>query len=392
MIEHLNPHRDDLGAVRVVEPNGGVFSRVVPPRTAIDPASRSKRLAWMALAALALLASTGCQKYYLSLVALTPNFGKDVYGSPERDEAARLSMGADRFMRVAVDPADATMGKFIFKGANMSIGAWIFEPRPSGVTDGAAWPTDPITHPTIEPRGTIIVLHGVADGPWWVRDKARAFARHGYRTVLVGLRGYAESTGSCRGFGVFERRDLMQLVDELDRQGLLAGHVGVWGVSYGGAIAIQFAGVDPRVRAVVSVGAFADMITAVPTALRATVPIGPWFSSDETLASVARGASEYGHFDICDASAERLIVDASAAILLIHGEWDMIVPFDHATRLCAASPGHACVRPLPATGHFGSFLDFGGRVQSASIAWFDQWLSPDVAIDACDPAPSEPNP
>ena len=74
-------------------------------------------------------------------------------------------------MRVEVGPPEA------------SIGSLIFDPP-----DGR------------EPRATIMVLHGVGDGPFWMRGKARTFAAHGYRAVLVGLRGYGESTGDFRSF------------------------------------------------------------------------------------------------------------------------------------------------------------------------------------------------
>jgi len=290
----------------------------------------------------------GCTSFYVAQVACPPNHGKTIDLDSQNDAERARSMGADRFMRVAVGPPDA------------SIGAWIIDP-PAGSA----------------PRGTILVLHGVADGPIWMRGKARYLAQQGYRAVLVGLRGYGESTGEFRGFGVLERRDLRQVVDALDDNGLLAGSLGAWGMSYGGAVAIEFAGDDPRVRAVVAVGAFSDMRSAVPGALKTFFPVLTWFMSDADHARIVDEAGALGGFDPDDASPLRQIKRTTAPVLVIHGEWDAIIPFEHAQRLHAAAPAHSRLIALPATGHFGSYLDFGARVQEASLEWFDRWLAPE---------------
>jgi len=302
---------------------------------------------------------SGCTSFYVTQVACPPNHGKRIDLDAGRHAEIARSMGADRFIRATVGPPEA------------SIGAWIFDPP-----DGA------------EPKGTILVLHGVADGPFWMRAKANAFAAHGYRAVLVGLRGYAESTGDFRGFGVLERRDLRQLLTHLQREGLVSGQIGVWGMSYGGATAIEFAGADRRVRAVVAVGAYADMRSAVPGALKTFFPVFTWFTSDEEYQHIVDEVGELGGFDPDDASPERQIRRTTAAVLILHGAWDAIVPIEHARRLHEAAPGHSRLIELSSTGHFGSYLDFSGEVRAASLEWFDRFLVDDDA----EPAESAPSP
>lgn len=308
--------------------------------------SMIRRMVAMAL----LFAAPACGPFYVTQIACPPNHGRAIDCDPARDEGIAESMGADRFVRVDVGPPEA------------SIGSWIFDPPDGG-----------------EPRGTILVLHGVADGPFWMRGKARTFAAHGYRAVLVGLRGYGESSGDFRSFGVIERRDLRQVLDRLECDGLVVGQVGVWGMSYGGATAIEFAGVDPRVRAVVSVGAFADMRGAIPGALKTFFPVFTWFKSDEEYRRIIDAVGEVGGFDPDEASPVRLIARTTAPVLLIHGDWDAIVSPEHARRLHEAAPGHSKLIEIPATGHFGTYLDFGGRVRDASLEWFDRWLAIDEA-------------
>lgn len=314
-----------------------------------------------------LLVMTGCESFFISLIAFPPNAGETIEVSHERDEQCRRSMRADHFLRVNVDEPEA------------SIGVWIIDPAPEGhdpVWPGASRDSAFNAAGGASPRGTIFILHGVTDGPFWVRERARAFARHGYRAVLIGLRGYAESTGAVRGFGVLERSDLVSVANALERLGLLVPPLGVWGVSYGGATAIQYAAIDPRVRAVVTVGAFAEMLDAVPTAIRATVPVLPWFYSDAELRGFAWVAAHAGGYHAEQASAEESMRRIRAPVLLIHGDWDAIVPPENAERLHAAAPDRSRVVTIPATGHFGTFVDIGGRVQKASIEWFDACFDP----------------
>ncbi|MBM4111818.1 MAG: alpha/beta fold hydrolase, partial [Phycisphaerae bacterium] len=296
------------------------------------------------IAASALIASGCTTDFFVGQIVATPNYHRAIDTTPEADRREREWMKSDSFLRVPVGPPEA------------SLGAWIFEP-----------PAPPL--------GTILVLHGIADGPFWMRDKARALAKHGYRAVLVGLRGYGASSGDFRGFGVIEREDLVQVVDEIDRRGLLDGPLGVWGMSYGGAVAIMYAGHDPRVRAVVTVGAFASMRMAVPHTLELFFPIpGLLMSESEQDRLVAMAAAIAG-FSANDAAAEVAIAKTSAPVLLVHGDWDWIVPYENGERLHAAAPDHSELVRLPATGHFGSYWDVGGEVERRSFEWFDRHLA-----------------
>ncbi len=74
------------------------------------------------------------------------------------------------------------------------------------------------------PRGTILVLHGVLARSATMLPAARALADAGYRAVLVDLRGHGRSTGKYMTFGLQEAKDLSQVIDALERRGLLAGN------------------------------------------------------------------------------------------------------------------------------------------------------------------------
>ncbi len=297
------------------------------------------------LLALAALLPACSADFFITQVIATPNLGREIDVGPEASRRALSEMEADRFLRVTVGPPVA------------SIGAWIFEP-----------PQYPV-------RGTVLVLHGVADGPFWMRSKAQALAKHGYRAVLVGLRGYGASSGALRGFGIHERHDLVQLVDALDRCGLLEGGLGVWGMSYGGAVAIMYAGQDPRVGAVVAVGAFAAMRPAVSHAMCLFFPFCSAIRDEQQRDLIVDCAAGISEIDADDASAEIAITRTTAPVLLVHGEWDSIVPIENGERLHAAAPDHSVLERLPSTGHFGSWWDLDGRVEALTMEWFDRHLA-----------------
>ena len=116
---------------------------------------------------------------------------------------------------------------------------------------------------TGHPRGTVILLHGYGIAQFAMAPWALRLAGEGWRCVLVDLRGHGKSTGKRIFFGLTETNDLSQLLNQLDKDGRLVAPVSAIGESYGGAIALRWEGVDPRIRAVVAIAPFASLSNAV---------------------------------------------------------------------------------------------------------------------------------
>jgi dipeptidyl aminopeptidase/acylaminoacyl peptidase len=296
-----------------------------------------------ALVTLALLA--GCDSFLAEQMVKAPNAGRSVTAISADDRLFASVYGIDRIERVEVGPPAA------------AIACWIIEP------DGDA-----------PPRGTIFVLHGFGDGPTWMAGKARVFAREGYRAILVSLRGYAGSSGEHRTFTVVERRDLTQVLDGLSERGLISGPVGVWGMSYGAATAIAWAGEDPRVKAVVAVAGFSSMRSVVPQFTSTLLPLVALTMDDDRYRQIVDAAGVEGGFDPDDADLTRSIAKTSASVLLLHGTWDAIVPFEHGERLAAAGGPNTRFVPLPHQGHISVWFDVDGAVEREAVAWMHRWL------------------
>ena len=205
---------------------------------------------------------------------------------------------------------------------------------------------------------------------------ANALADAGYRAVLVDLRGHGRSSGAYLTYGIQEAKDLSQVIDELQRRQLVAGSLGVYGISYGATTAIHLAGGDRRIRAVVAVEPFATAREEVPHFGRVMVPGIGLLIPEKTYQQALDDAGRVAQFDPDEADAVKAIQRTSAQVLIIHGTNDWIVPHRQGERLHAAAPNHSQLASVPWLGHVALWIDPGGRVVGRGREWFDRWLDP----------------
>ncbi|MEX0703884.1 MAG: alpha/beta fold hydrolase [Planctomycetales bacterium] len=274
-----------------------------------------------------------------------PNALHPLGAQPGYPPAVRRALGIDQEFRVPVGPPEAMLAVAIVE--------------PPGFE---------------KPRGTVLVLHGIWNSGFWMAGTARMLAEQGYRAVLVDLRGHGRSTGERMTFGQQEARDLAQVVDQLERRNLLAGPLGVYGISYGAATAVQYAGLDPRVECVVAVAPFSAMRDVVPDYSRTMLPGVERMISDEFLDDTIAAAGEAGEFDPDRSSAIEAVKRTRAQVLIVHGTEDWLVPPYHALRLHEAAPERTKLVLLPRTGHVSIWFDADGEVAAETRAWFEQWM------------------
>jgi len=224
--------------------------------------------------------------------------------------------------------------------------------RPVAVLD--VWILEPQ-----DPVGTTLVLHGIHGDKASMVGVARSLRDRGQRAVLVDLRGHGASSGRWLSYGVRESTDLSQLLDQLEALGLLAGEVGIYGPSYGGAVALQTAALDPRIARVVSVSTFASLRSVVPSYAQRAVPLLTGLLPTAILDALADGAledaGELGGFSPAAADPTSAIRRTRAQVLLIHGEADENIPVHHARTLRGACRAGACeLLTIPGADHAGA--------------------------------------
>lgn len=232
-----------------------------------------------------------------------------------------------------------------------------------------------------EARATVFLLQG-----WGSRQRTLPYLWHlagwladaGCRVVLPDLRAQGDSSGKNLTYGFFERRDLAALATHLEERGLLEGPLGVVGHSYGGATAIQWAAVDPRVQRVLSLSPYADGKTSGQTVrnlIRASSPplaavLGPIFS-DAFFHRVSHHIAVKLNVDVSQASPIASLPRIRTPLLLVHGTDDLNVPVSNSVRLEAARPQNTELWLLEGADHFTFFFNQQDQLRARMLRWVE---------------------
>lgn len=205
--------------------------------------------------------------------------------------------------------------------------------------------------------GTVVLLHGHQGRKEDHLPICERFCAAGFRCVLVDLPGHGDHPEPFATFGHREAPWLAEIRDAFSEDHPFY----LFGVSQGGAIALQAAALAPeRWQGVISVAAFATLDEAVDASTRdfhpALRPLGPLLAGSVSLATRMRAGFSPSGIRPVDA-----VRSLDLPVLLIHGDADRFIPLDHARRLHRELPGRAkTLRVVRDAGH--------GRVLAADAA------------------------
>jgi alpha-beta hydrolase superfamily lysophospholipase len=244
--------------------------------------------------------------------------------------------------------------------------------RTPGTPEAVAYQLDAI--------GTIIILQGYSCHvrrnaylwPW-----AAVFADAGYRVLMPDLRGHGDSTGGQFTWGVQETRDLSQLIDELERRGMLEGKLGIFGHSTGASIAIATAAADPRVDAVIAVSPWYSMREAIGGFRDWKLPWLGWLLNERVLDNVARRAGRRGGFDPDEANAARWIAQTDTPVLLLHGGRDPLLSAAQSRAIYRARTKNTELIIYPNDDHWSHMELNWDDMRARCLEWTDRYLAPD---------------
>jgi pimeloyl-ACP methyl ester carboxylesterase len=226
--------------------------------------------------------------------------------------------------------------------------------------------------PAAESKGTLFLLPGICSFKECMAGRARRYAKEGYRCVLPDFRGQGRSGGAYMTYGASEAKDLRELLDILLERGEVQGPLGVYGMSYGAACGIQFAGIDPRVRAVVARSSFASMRAVVPEYAHLLLPFLRPMLTDAVIRQAVDRAGNLAGFDPDQADTVAAIRRTKAQVLLIHGEKDRNIPIVQAEQLNAAAPDHSRLVRVAEGDHDRGF----GKIEGQEVLlWFGTHLA-----------------
>lgn len=182
-------------------------------------------------------------------------------------------------------------------------------------------------------------LHGVGDNRAAGLGVAERFVGKGLDVLVYDSRAQGESEGEVCTYGYLEKRDLIKALDAVGTRSAVA-----FGSSLGGAVALQAAPLDPRIRGVIAQSSYADLETIVRDR-------SPFFASQAEIRKALALVERNGRFPVAQVSPEKAASAIRVPVLLLHGDKDRDTPPRHSQRILAGLAGPKALMLVPGAGH-----------------------------------------
>ncbi len=201
----------------------------------------------------------------------------------------------------------------------------------------------------------VLLFHGVADNRMGVLEQALVLLRAGYGVTLMDARAHGQSEGPTATYGWLERNDTRVIVDALVASEHPV-HIFALGESMGAGIALQSAGIDPRIEAVVAEASFASLREASYdyAGLQRYPWLGKTLFAPGAWVLLARGQSLAG-FPAAEVSPVGAVGLRAFPVLLICDSRDTTLPCRHSEMIYAAARGPKALWVVPGAFHTAAF-------------------------------------
>jgi dienelactone hydrolase len=182
------------------------------------------------------------------------------------------------------------------------------------------------------PRPVVIMVNGADSVKEEYHNWARQFVRRGLSVLTMDGPGQGEMLGRLPMRPEAWEEPMGAAIDALEASGRVdADHVGIWGSSMGGFLALRAAAFEPRIQAAISSGGFFDFrdyrYWALPTQLNVLEDIGV-----DSLAEARAYIDQR-------CSLEGVVEEIRAPYLVIHGARDELVSVEEGRQMAGGPDG-----------------------------------------------------
>ncbi|MGH2507710.1 MAG: alpha/beta hydrolase, partial [Ktedonobacteraceae bacterium] len=204
-----------------------------------------------------------------------------------------------------------------------------------------------------------------------------AFTRMGFVSVLVDLPGQGESGGSHIGYGFLEARYVNDLIAHFHHLHHLQGKIVLMGISYGAAVAIDAAGLNPNVSRVIAIAPFARITPAIERYARARYSRAFSRLTELQFKRALSKAEQILGYSFEDHSPLNFAPKIAARVLYIAGSKDDIAPLSDIKSLARKTP-HATLVVAKGYNHYRLVME-ADHFMGAVTGWLsDHGQKPSV--------------
>src|SRR5579859_7866433 len=197
----------------------------------------------------------------------------------------------------------------------------------------------------------VLLFHGVSDNRVGVIGQSEFLLQNGYSVVMMDTRCHGESGGEIATYGWLEKKDASAVIDAVEISEK-PQHLFALGESMGAGIALQTAGADPRIEAVVAEASFANLQEAAYdyAGLRQYPWLGKTLLAPGAWLMVYRGGRLAG-FPASEVSPVKSVAAGAFPVLIICDEEDHALPGRHSEMIFRAATGPKQLWRVPRAYH-----------------------------------------
>jgi pimeloyl-ACP methyl ester carboxylesterase len=248
-----------------------------------------------------------------------------------------------------------------------------FSPRGDAALTLRGWfmPASPSADAAL---GAVVFVHGIDRNREWDITLLAGLVERGFSVLAFDLRGHGVSDDAPMGAGIAEQDDVRGAVDFVLEEGLgEPGRIFLYGISYGGAIALLMGLDEPAVAGVYSDSAFADLsdVLVKEVADRTVLPRWAALTLRPGIVWVARLTRG---IDITQVRPVAVVGEYPYRLGITHCLEDTRVSVEQAIALWGAAPPGGSFTLYPDCDHGGAFEVWDGRYLDTVAAYFEERL------------------